>query len=412
MKVRTLWVWVLSACLMFTACAAVEAEEINGSEFPSSSVLQSPWTTRPICILPVREETPQTRQETHFDTDIPDVVWDGNEYTPHSIFDLYEDPENIFCYAYKQTADDASRQMLYCIHKKSGAVKVICGDCFVFTYFKGKVYYVPVEPTVNSDGESDINRIREYDVQTGGDKSLLKLKNSIYSIAAYGEKIYYAYDTRETEESEPYSDLYAVDLDGKRSKRIIENVYTFCMVPGKIYFTHAAQTDGSPIGAFDLKSGKKKTLDTEYSDWHFEMKADLLVYNTWDSLTGYDVKTDKKYNIENSMEAYAGYGQYIIYTRTVGSPEDEEAPQNTDSKSPGIQDELIVQTCILSAYDTKTGNQYDLMDVTGMDFSLHTAQSNIYLMQENDDGSLKLYRLVIAGGKARLEPAADVAAPN
>ena len=304
---------------------------------------------------------------------IPDITMKIDERVANSNYTLYEDDG----YIYYLNVNDTGPNFLFYISKEDGKIRKISEkDCSCFTLYNGLVYYTEL----SGSNTGYWNVIKSFEPKTGIEKLILKLKNNIYSIAVYDNKIYFTYDINNY--IEPSSNLYSVSLDGHEMKKIRGDVYTFCIYKRIIYYTESSNTDESPLNKCDLEGNKFEQL-TDDTDWYFDVSDNRLFFNK-----GF-IDIYSKQTEEMNYDEFAPLGQYLIYNNYIGKPSDSEK-----------------EDCVFTAYILQTGQQYYLTTLTGIDVynttGLHSTVNNVYWSMAMGDGSFELFRLIIENGRARL----------
>lgn len=288
----------------------------------------------------------------------------------NSNYTLYEDGN----YIYFLNTNDEIQADLFRIDKKTGNVtKITDKDCSCFTVCKGIVYYTEL----SKPHAGHWNVIKSYDPSTNIMKTVKELDYNIYNMAAYGNKLYFSYNPKKTDE--PYSDLYVIGLDGTGMERVAKDVYTFCINKDVVYYTESSHDDLAVVDRINFDGSGKKQL-VEADDWYFDFGDNKLFYDT-----GYiDFSTGKSKKM--GYNEFALFGHCLIYDDYSVSGKKE--------------------TCNFHSYDLSSGQRNELTTIKDIDVSstgnLHAANDCVYYSVVKDSGSFDLYRLVIENGEASI----------
>lgn len=359
--------------LSLAACTTPADATLSHSPTRTFSLSPTPASTLTICPSPTStpEPTPEPAPAFVPDTDIPDIFKSTNEPVANSNYTLYEDRN----YIYYLNCNDTTDRYLFCIDKQTRSVKQITSkDCNCFTINNGIIYYTEL----SEPNEGYWNVIKSYNTLTNKKKTIKCLNYSVASMAAYNDTMYFSYFTDNSESS--VSNLYVMNYDGDSKKRIAKDAYTFCIYKDVIYYTGSSYPDYPPIDKVNLDgSGWEQCI--EWADWNFYASDNKLFYNS-----GYTDLNNGEFN-DMLYNGFVPFGKYLIYDNYT---------------STGNKD-----TCSFYLYDFENGNTKQLTQIEDIDEystdTLHSTNENIYFSTANDDGSFKLYRLVIEKGKASME---------
>jgi len=254
------------ALLMLSGCVALEEEAISP---PATSVSPSETSTAAVALSPsptaeLSSAQSPTLQPSPFPTlqpPFPDIVF-SDDLSANSGAKLYEDDENIYY------CDDYLS--LFQICKSNGKTTTISESCFHFTLLKGIVYYVTC-------GKDEVyNTIAQYDPSTGKSKTVLRPGNDIFEITAYGNKLYFSYATEPMPYADPEpTDLYSCKPDGSNMKMVRADVFGFCIVGDRIYYTLGSCNDDTPLYTCALDGSSAKEL-YDCIDWAFDAEGTWL----------------------------------------------------------------------------------------------------------------------------------------
>lgn len=306
-------------------------------------------------------------------TNIPDVVFDPAEkYEQMNSF--YEDSQYVYTRIYNNRALN-----LVAIAKSTGQVFLIQSRCDTFTYDNGNLYWS------GYDDKSKKYILIKYDLLKN-EKTPIKTFDMPVGINCVHDGILYILQKRALPANEGIHDLYSMTLDGSSFTEVMKDVNEAAFYKGKMYYG-PNMNQSAPIFEYDPSTNTTRKITKTDDSINFSsiLNHDTLFHRIPGGIELLNPKTGEVLGEFPKGTYMMAYGQYIIYVIEQGSP----------------------QKATLNAYDTTTGKVYALCDFLkllqqSVDFHIGGTGQNIYLIIGTSTDDI-LYKLVIEGGKARLE---------
>ncbi|MGE5495574.1 MAG: hypothetical protein ACM3S4_09775 [Burkholderiales bacterium] len=376
----TVWVMIL---VLLAACAPQGGKIENTPVYSSDNTV----TEQSIETEPADSEPPNVSTDPMapnlvsmvkpIDKNVPDITADSTEKA-NSNYTLYEDSENIY-YLWKGNG-------LYTVSKSNGKATLISGDCECFTVHNEQLYFVE-----NTD------ELKQYSTTISSIKPIVDIGKQTNSIACSGNRIYYTCTA--DIDSDEYSDiLFTSDLNGNNRIKLYDDVDTFCLYNNRVFSVTMGEL-GYIQEYIPGDKGNRKELSSHVVYRNFDISFDRIicaefrddVFNCSNNLI-YDVNTGQSKRLSIDDPEFAVTGQYIIY----------------------ISEDETGEEIIIKAYDFLADKEYALLNIS--DFAgyysiiiIHTTKDSTYLSMENyRDNSLKICKLIIENGQARLEHVASI----
>lgn len=378
---RYIFILVVLMLILITACTPSAGDTVSGEQatvtVSKEQASSQPEESEP-ATTPTEADVPEP-SKIAADQNIPEIAIDAAEKS-NSNYMLYEDEKNIY-YLWEEE--------IYCIDRSNGVAKRIINAALRFSAYEGKIFFIE-EHTIEHD--DFICEIKEYDIETGTTKTIIKTKYPIYQITCHEGKIYYARESEVILDSgETYDNLYEADLKGKNVKKIQEDAHSFCFYNERLFYTSVGGAEGGGLFEYDFNRVQNDLDIAPYIDWHFDISSGIIVF-TEESSFKYDIKTGETEALPFNRYNLALVGQYAVYCE---------------------YDESLIQIS-LKAYDFLEAKEYTLLDFSNLidqysSVEIHTTKDSIYLCIENrKEKELDMYRVSIEGGKANLEHVASL----
>ncbi len=371
---------IASIVILLLNAAILGGCATSGSTLPPSPTATPPSPTITTAASPsLSSSTPEPVQ---LSTDIPDVAIDPNEYMDYSDTSMHEDADNLYTIGFED-----GKYPLCAISKKTGEITKIAGDIYEFTYSKGYIFWIEFKAT-DADGNGEFKTLYRYDVKTKANQLVKKFKKTLYGLIEKDEKLYLLYERYTDEEQmqngiDWFSDLYSLNSKGSGMCKVIDDAYVVASYKGRLYTTRNTEF-GENVDEYDPASGNDRevTRGEAYNSYFAIGYGKLFYDDLGDSLIMTDLKTLQETELAKIKEdAFAVLGQYLFYI-TMEEPD------------------------FVMAYDIQNGKKYRVAQIGSGDgyTPLKSTRYNIYIHTgEDEDAITGLYRIVIEGGKGRLE---------
>lgn len=353
--------------MLILLCACEQNPQGTVEPAVPTSVIMTPASSPSVEHTPTKDILSPSAEPVPF---IPDITNLDRETIANPKKDMYEDKDNIYYLNFEN---------LYRVSKKDKSISVISTNCSFFTLYESLLFYTEAEYEEGVPDEENLSYIKKYDPVADKSTIITKLKHTVWQIAGYNNKLYYTYENPiilEDEDDFLWSDLYSINLNGTGKKKIIKDIYSFCIYKDEIYYTLRPQHEDRVSLLYKCNmNGKGKQFVWDGIGWYFEVYNNRIIRGD----KYQEIKSKEIIEIEMNydMSRFAAIGQYIAMYTGDGNA---------------------------YLYNVEDGKKYQLLiDTVGTFSSLEFNATNkrLYLTAyHNDNENVSIYELVIKDGVA------------